>query len=208
VIAVEDTVLVLLAAGRSTRWGGPHSKLDRPLLGRPLGLHFADTLSELPFLARVAVTGRASIDYGAHGFETVANPDPASGLAGSLHLGIARARASGAAAVLVALADMPCVTAAHVRRLFDATDDADGVVASSDGHDGQPPAIFGRERFDALLGLAGDTGARALIAAGRHVVTSPAELIDIDTPAAFDRLRKDLPRPCSDGVAAIPPPRT
>ena len=42
--------------------------------------------------------------------------------------------------------------------------------------------VFGRGQFDFLLTLDGDAGARDLVRAGRHVVTSPAELIDIDTP--------------------------
>jgi molybdenum cofactor cytidylyltransferase len=38
--------------------------------------------------------------------------------------------------------------------------------------------------------LTGDKGARELVQAGRHVVTSPAELIDIDTPEDLEKLRQ------------------
>jgi molybdenum cofactor cytidylyltransferase len=41
-----------------------------------------------------------------------------------------------------------------------------------------------------LLDITGDQGARDLIRAGRHVVTSPAELIDVDTPEELDELRR------------------
>jgi len=102
---------------------------------------------------------------------------------------VQRAKDDGAAAVLIALADMPRVTAAHVYRMLDAADSADAVVASSDGEKPSPPALFGRGRFDFLLTLDGDAGARDLVKAGRHVVTAPAELIDIDTPEDLERLQ-------------------
>ena len=187
-IAIEDTVLVLLAAGRSQRWGDVGSKLDADFLGRPLGLHVAVALEDLPFARRIAVTGRAALDYAAHGYRLVTNGDPQASMASSVRLGVEAA--AGAAAVLIALADMPRVTAAHIHRLFDAATDADTVVASSDGAEPKPPALFGAGRFDFLRALSGDTGARALVAAGRHVVTSPNELIDVDTPDELERLRE------------------
>lgn len=187
-IAVERTVLVLLAAGRSRRYGDIGSKLDEDFLGSPLGLHVAVTLLSLPFMERVAVTGRARIDYAAHGFRLVANDTPDEGIARSVALGVAAAQELGAEAVMLALADMPRVTAPHIYRLFDAADGFDTVVASSDGVEPSPPALFGRGRFDFLLSLQGDEGARDMVRAGRHVVTSPAELIDVDTPGQLAEL--------------------
>ena len=100
------------------------------------------------------------------------------------------AKAAGAEAVLVALADMPRVTAAHIYRLFDAADGLDTVVASSNGVQPCPPALFGSDLFDELLDLEGDEGARQLIRRGHHVVTSPAELVDIDTREDLEELRE------------------
>jgi len=196
-IAVEDTVLVLLAAGRSERFGDLGSKLDQPFLGRSLGLHVAVTMEALPFADRIAVVNGTALDYAAHGFRLVHNAEPARDMASSVRLGVACARERGAAAVLIALADMPRVTAAHIHRLFDAAEGMDAVVASSDGRDPKPPALFGRDRFDFLLALNGDAGARDLVRAGRHVVTSPAELIDVDTADDLDRLRELVGSPDS-----------
>ncbi|HWU72072.1 MAG TPA: nucleotidyltransferase family protein, partial [Sphingomonas sp.] len=64
----------------------------------------------------------------------------------------------------------------------------DTIVASSDGVRPKPPALFGANRFDALETLEGDAGARDLILAGRHVVTHPDELIDVDTEEELDEL--------------------
>ena len=189
-IAVEDTVLVLLAAGKSERFGGNGSKLDQEFLARPLGLHVAVALSAMPFRERVAVVDGCRIDYAANGFRLVHNGDPARDMASSVRLGIACARATGAEAVVIALADMPRVTAAHVYRLLDAADGPDAIVASSDGTAPRPPALFGRNLFAALEQVTGDQGARDLIRRGKHVVTAPAELIDIDTPDDLEELRR------------------
>jgi len=188
-IAVEDCVLVLLAAGRSQRMGDVGSKLDEPFLGRPLGLHVAVALEDMPFRERIAVVGQAQCDYAAHGFTLVRNDDPALGMGRSVALGVERARARDARAVVVALADMPRVTATHIYQLLDAAEGEDAVVASSDGRSPKPPAVFGRARFDTLLALEGDQGARDMVRGGKHVVTTPAELIDVDTPEELERLR-------------------
>ena len=187
-LRIEDTVLVLLAAGRGTRFGDVGSKLDAPFLGHPLGLHVVTALEACRFRDRVAVTGSAAVDYAAHGFTVLANDDPSQGMARSIGIGVARAQSVGAEAVLVALADMPRVTAAHIHRLFDASTGPESVVASSDGCDPKPPALFGSARYDMLLTLDGDEGARDLVRAGRHVVASPAELIDVDTREDLERL--------------------
>jgi molybdenum cofactor cytidylyltransferase len=92
--------------------------------------------------------------------------------------------------VLVALADMPRLTAAHLYRMMDAANGPDTVVASSDGVQPGPPALFGKDRFDELMALEGDQGARDLIKRGRHVVTSPAELVDVDTQQDLHELRE------------------
>lgn len=189
-IRPQEVALVLLAAGRSERFGDIGSKLDEPFLARPLGLHVAVALEAVPFACRIAVTGRTKIDFAAAGYDVVVNEDPARGIASSVRLGVAAAAERGASAVLIALADMPRVTATHVYNLFAAYEDDGSVVASSDGVSPHPPALFGRDRFAALLDLTGDSGAREMIAAGKHVVTTAAEMIDVDTPQELERLRE------------------
>jgi len=190
-IAAERTLLVLLAAGRSERFGAL-DKLTEDFLGRPLALHVVTALSGISFLDRVAIVSGTSLDFAALGYQIIVNPAPESGMAGSVKLGVAAAQAAGASAMLVVLADMPRVTAAHVGRLLDKADSADAVVASSNGEYPCPPALFAAGQFDALSRSAGDEGGRALIRAGHHVVTTHAELIDIDTPEDLARLRAVL----------------
>lgn len=188
-IEIEDTTLVLLAAGRAERFGG--GKLAADLGGMPLGLHAATTLAALPFRARIAVAASSAPDFAALGYRVLCNDDPARDMASSVRIGVAAAEG---AAVLLALADMPRITAAHVGRLFEMADGPDSVVASTDGVRPRPPALFGRGRWEGLLQITGDKGARDLIARGRHVPAVADELVDIDTPEELVTVRHLLDR--------------
>ena len=188
-LSVDECVLVLLAAGKSVRYGDIRSKLDQDFLGKPLGLHVVVALEDMPFKQRLAVIDGLDLQYEAHGFTVIHNPDPAQGMASSVALGVRRAQEVGAKSVLIALADMPRVTASHIYRVFDASSDDRSVVASSDGCNPKPPALFGAAQFECLLALEGSAGARDLVRGGRHVVTSPNELIDVDTPEEMAKLR-------------------
>jgi molybdenum cofactor cytidylyltransferase len=186
-IAPETTALILLAAGKSARFG-LSDKLTEMFLGQPLGMHVVTALEAVPFARRVVVRDGVQLDYAARGYHEVHNERPEEGLSQSVKLGVEAARTPGIEAVLITLADMPRVTAAQIYRLFDAENGPDSIVASSDGVHPKPPVLFGANRFDALGQLKGEEGARDLILAGRHVVTHPDELIDVDTEEELDEL--------------------
>lgn len=188
-IAAENTALVLLAAGRSQRFGAA-DKLAEPFLHQPIGFHVVTALEAIPFAGRYAVIDGSTLDYASRGFETVHNDDPDQGLSRSVMLGVTAAKTCGCQAVLIALADMPRVTAAHVWRLLDYADGPDAIIASSNGEHPSPPVLFGSAHFDMLLTLEGQAGARDLVRAGHHIVTSPDELVDIDTPEQLKALRE------------------
>jgi molybdenum cofactor cytidylyltransferase len=187
-LRAEDTALVLLAAGRSRRFGGA-DKLAERFLDQPLAFHVVTALEAVPFHSRIAVVSQPSLDFAARGYTVIENPTPEEGQAGSLRLGVAAAQARGASAVMIALADMPRVTATHIYRLLDQAEGADPVLASSNGVHPTPPALFGASHFAELLACEGDAGARALVRGGRHIVASADELIDVDTPEQLDALR-------------------
>lgn len=171
---------VLLAAGRSTRFGA-EDKLMALLDGIPLGLHPARTLAALPFAARLAVTG--AIERSWPGFDIVRNDQPDLGMGHSIALGVAAARQRGADAVLIALADMPLVSANHFARVMACGQGPDSLAASSGGVNRMPPALFGSAWFDRLEQLSGDKGARMLLDQAEIVACAPGELIDVDHPA-------------------------
>lgn len=188
-IRAEDTALVLLAAGRSRRFGEA-DKLAEPFLHQPVGLHVVTALEAIPFAGRYAVTDGTEVDFAGRGMTVVHNDDPALGLSRSVMLGVTAAKTCGCQAVLIALADMPRVTAAHIWRLLDYAEGPNAIVASSNGVHPSPPVLFGSAHFDMLLTLEGQAGARDLVRAGHHMVTSPDELVDIDTPQQLEALRE------------------
>jgi len=187
-IQPEDTVLILLAAGKSARFGDK-DKLEQDYLGEPLAFHVVTALEAVRFRSRVAVVWDTNLDFAARGYEVIRNEAPDRGLSSSIRLGVAVAREKNPQAVLIALADMPRVTSSHVHRLLDYADGDDTILASSDGRQPRPPALFGRNHFDWLMQLSGDSGAREMIARAHHVIAVSNELIDVDTPEDLERLR-------------------
>jgi len=194
---------LVLAAGRSTRMGGPN-KLLAEISGRPLVRIAVDEALASRASAVVVVTGhqRDRVDTVLQGLKikTVHNPDYADGLSTSLRAGL-NALPANVDGVVVLLADMPQVDAALINRLIDAFDPGKGalaVVPTIEGKRGNP-VLWSRRFFPDLLALEGDVGARHLI--GQYAeavvevpVTGKGALADIDTPDALTAARSELER--------------
>lgn len=168
---------ILLAAGQSTRFGIA-DKIAAPLDGVPLGLHAAQTMLALPLDARFVITNSVTLDWS--GWEIVRNDRPEAGIGHSIGLGAAAARAAGASALLLALADMPFVPLSHFDCLLACHHGSESLAASGDGNRRMPPVLFGADWFDRLENLSGDQGARALLSSAYVVNTLTAHLLDID----------------------------
>jgi len=174
----ERTAVVLLAAGRATRFGAP--KLQAELAGRPLVHHAAQTLADMPFAYRLCVATQGGVDLTALGFDMIA-VEQGQPMSRSIAAGVEALAGRDVDAVLVALGDMPFITVDHLSGLFQAFDGQ--CAASSRSGTAMPPAIFGRALFPQLLALEGDAGARRLLTNAVLVEAPDASLIDIDTPA-------------------------
>lgn len=174
----EGIALVLLAGGQSARFGRP--KLKASLGGKALALHAAEMLAALPFTARYAVVGPEVPDLAELGYTAVPLDPPGAPQARSLALGIAAAQASGARAVLVALADMPLVPASHIRALVSRFDG--DRIATTAGGVTMPPALFGAAHFAALTALDGDRGGAVRLKGAPTVALDPALALDVDRP--------------------------
>lgn len=181
---IAQTALVLLAAGRASRFGS--AKLAAMLGDRPLARHAADRFATLPLRAHIAVTGPHTPPL--PGYARVALDPPDAPQSRSLALGIAAARDAGAQAVLIALADMPFVPLAHVEALF-ARFDGDR-IASLGPQSPMPPALFGARHFAALAALTGDRGAGALLRDAPALALPHESALDIDTPADLVRAQQ------------------
>lgn len=187
-IPIEQTAAVLLAAGLSQRFGDGN-KLVEPLGGKPLLGHAADLIRSLPFARRIAVVSGDEVAALLGDFERVTNPAPEQGQDGSVRLGLAAA--GDARAILLCLADMPAVTADHLRALADAADDITAAISATGGWR-SPPLLLPRALAERV---SADRPVRASVAGGRlvEVTASAALLCDYDTRADFTAIRHSLP---------------
>lgn len=211
---------VLLAAGTGSRFDSAsgsessdgnddgENKLLADLDGEPVVTHAARTLTESSLDASLAVVGhdreRVAVALPPE-IEVVANPDYEQGQSTSVRRGVALARERDAEAVLFALGDMPRVSVETVDELLreyresatseNAASESPGIVAPRyEGQRGNP-VLFDSRYFDALAGVEGDTGGRALLESepvSWVEVSDPGVHRDVDTLADLRELRRGL----------------
>jgi molybdenum cofactor cytidylyltransferase len=195
----RNIAAIILAAGRSTRMGGPN-KLLAELDGKKLVRIATEQALASKAGEVIVVTGHQAelVEQALEGLKVkfVRNPDFAGGLASSVKAGVAAVRANADGAV-ICLGDMPLIDAHLIDRLIEAFAPDRGnliVVPVADGRRGNP-VLWSRRFFNELMTLDGDIGARHLIA--RHseaVVEVPVEgngaFLDIDTPQALEAARR------------------
>ncbi len=183
---------ILLAAGAGSRFGG--GKLLHPLAdGTPMGVAAArKLLAALPDVLAVVRPGddelaRLLRDAGC---EVSVCAEAVHGMGCSLAHAVAKRR--DADGWVIALADMPALKPGTIESVVQTLSAGAALAAPAyQGRRGHPVGIASRFRDD-LLKLAGDAGARDIMAAHKnHIV-----LIDCDDPGVLldiDR-REDLPR--------------
>ncbi len=178
---------LLLAAGRSSRFGG--DKLAADLDGRTVVRASLDAIAALDEV--IVVTHGTAVLRALAGARVrfVDNPERDSGMATSISAGI-RALDDAAEAVVIALGDQPFAPASVTAQLVDCfrAEGADIVVPSYVNGRGHP-VLFARTCFSKLRALSGDEGARQLIESGEFSVARVAiegdAPLDVDTPAAL-----------------------
>lgn len=184
---------VLLAAGRSTRFGG--DKLLAPLRGQPVLFWSAAALAaEVDALYVVVPGGDEARVAALAGIPAVIveHAQRDAGMGSSIATGVA-ALPSQTDAVVIALGDQPSLVPAVVARICERWRAGEVTAVVPSYRDGRgPPVLFGRASFDALRALTGDAGARAVLdALGDAVAEVPVSEVaplDVDTPDALRRL--------------------
>jgi len=190
---------IILAAGRSTRMGGPN-KLLAELGGKPLVRLVTEQALASKAHDVIVVTGHQAelVEKALAGLDVkfVRNPDFAEGLASSVKAGIA-AVPDDADGAVICLGDMPMISAQLIDHLIEAfAPDRGNLIAVpvSDGRRGNP-VLLSRRFFNELMALDGDIGARHLIARHGEAVAEVAvegfgAFLDIDTPQALEAARR------------------
>jgi molybdenum cofactor cytidylyltransferase len=201
VVTGHNIAAIVLAAGRSTRMGGPN-KLLAEIAGRPLVRIAAEQALASRAKPVIVVTGheRERVEAALKGLpvQFVHNPDFAQGLGGSVRTGIAAVPAAADGAI-VCLGDMPQVDAVLIDRLIAGFAPEQGALAVMPTMDGQRgnPVLWSRRFFPDLMAIEGDIGARNLISRyGEAVVevpvTSKGALVDVDTPEALRGVKAEI----------------
>ncbi len=190
---------IILAAGQSRRMAGRHKLLadigSQPMIAKIVDEACASDVSDV-----IVVTGHNAqgVREALAGRELtiVHNPDYADGISTSIKQGIAALRdiAEGMPdGVLICLGDMPAVASRHINRLIGAFNPLEGrsiCVPTYKGKRGNP-VLWASPLLEQFATLAGDAGAKYLIAQNEELVCEvamdeDAVLVDIDTPAALD----------------------
>jgi molybdenum cofactor cytidylyltransferase len=184
---------LLLAAGRSSRFGG--DKLLAPLRGHPVLFWSAAVIAtEVDALYVVIPPDSPARVAALEGIPAVmvehAGRD--EGMASSIRAGLA-AMADDVAAAVIALADQPLVSPLVLRALCERWRAAPTSAVAPQYRDGRGnPVLFDRAQFTALAELRGDRGARGLLdRLGAECALVPVDAsmpVDVDTRAELGAL--------------------
>lgn len=187
---------LVLAAGAATRLGRAKALLE--WRGKPLLQHVLDAVAASRLDGGVLVLGARAEEIRraltvVTAMTVVVNPDYAAGQATSLRRGLeALPPDTGAAVVL--LGDQPTIDPAAIDAVVDVHRQGAGPVVHARYHDGGRghPVLFDREVWGSLTDLAGDTGARPVLARYPEwihevAVAGPAPP-DVDTWEDYQRL--------------------
>lgn len=189
----SDIYALVLAAGRSSRMGGPNKLMamfgNQPLIRRTvertLKAHVAGTIVVTGHQAERIGDALSGLDL-----RLVHNADFAEGLSTSLKAGIS-ALPADAAGALVVLGDMPGVTTQDLNSILDAFAADSGMPIVRATHNGKRgnPVLLPRSVFVAVAALHGDTGARHIIENGEapviDVEIGSGAAVDVDTREAI-----------------------
>jgi molybdenum cofactor cytidylyltransferase len=181
----RQAVVVVLAAGRGSRFDGPGHKLsqtlhDRTVLGTTL-MRVIESRLPLVVVTTEPLAGEAARLVAQRDVLVLPAVEAQRGMARSIVAGVsARADAGG---WLILPADMPLVQPQSLHAVAQALPGHASVVPYHGGRRGHPVG-FSAELFSELLALTGDEGARRLLLRyPSHAIElpDPGILVDIDT---------------------------
>lgn len=190
---IEPTAGIILAGGRSSRFGQPKMLLDWH--GKPLVRHVVECALWVGLDPVILVTGAVDqpLRESLSGLqvEFVHNPAWEVGQSTSVRAGVG-ALAQNIGSAIFLLADQPLVPPELLSELIDRHEQTQAaVVAPRVAGRRANPILFDRETFPRLLNLEGDAGGRTILQQYPVEYVDWADerlLFDIDTPEDYARL--------------------
>lgn len=196
--------IVLLAAGSSSRLGGPKQLLmykEHTLLQHSIEIALASLANRVIVVlgANAGIIG-TGINKEDDRLTCITNDQWQEGLASSIRCGLQYLLSQKPAPqnVLFMVCDQPYINTVLLNKLITLQrQTGHSIVASKYAKTAGIPAIFSRDLFPELLQLTGDKGARKLIEQQKEAVATvafPLGTIDIDTMADYESLQKKASR--------------
>jgi molybdenum cofactor cytidylyltransferase len=185
--------IVVLAAGRGSRYVGAAHKLAEPLAGHTvLGStlrHAIETQLPVVLVTTEALAALAGRVLARRDIVVLPESEAARGMGASIATGVAER--SGAQGWVVLPADMPLVRPASILAVAGALEQHPVVYAQHRGRRGHPVG-FAAELYSELVLLSGDEGARRVMLrypAHGQEVDDPGVLMDVDTVSDLRAVR-------------------
>ena len=190
---------LILAAGQGKRLGA-----IKPLLPHEHGTMLECVLKEFRAATLdvlIVVLGyearRVIKEINLTGLKVIINGEHRIGMSASIQRGLAHLP-PGCRAVMIAMGDMPLVTAPTINTLVRAfTNGKKGIVVPVHNKKRGHPVIIDLKYFDELLELRGDVGARSILETHADdikevAIKSDEILIDVDTRDAWEEVQDRL----------------
>ncbi len=165
-----SVVLILLAAGSSTRFGTDKLSFQidgMPMLSRSIRFYAKDSMSSI-ITKRILVTQPFQEHFiseaEAIGYEIALNTHPERGISESIRIGLERTNPSDVDGYLFSVADQPYLTEKTVLRLLTKfkEDTSRIVVPMAEGQSGNP-VVFPASYYKELCLLEGDCGGKQVV---------------------------------------------
>ena len=190
----EHTAGIILAAGRSTRYGSPKQLLDWK--GKPFVRQVAKTALQAGLWPVVVVTGSHAAEVESClkdlPVKIIHNPNYQQGQSTSIQAGLQTLLQNIGAAVFL-LADQPQIPVEVIRALVDShSQEMQSIHAPLVLEDRRAnPVLFDQDTFPDLMQLTGDVGGRAIFSKYKVEYIPWHDdilLLDVDNPEDYQRL--------------------
>jgi len=196
---MQDTAILVLAAGNSSRLGQPKQLLS--YLGKTLIQNIVDVALSTNADAVFVITGSFSdqviLNLEGRDINIVQNLDWAEGMSSGIRIGLKAAieKLPNLENVILTVCDQPFVTSDFLCKLLLLKNKSKKtVVSSAYAHTIGTPVLFDKRHFDSLFGLKGKDGAKKLLEVLKDdmiTISFPKGFIDIDTEADYIKLIND-----------------